>query len=164
MAFLDQIRKLTHPYSDNDSSAYDDYDEEEEEFEEEPAPAPRRGYTTRGAAATETNTERTPGPSGPSRVMSISHSTNMQVVLVKPERFDQVRDIAARLRDKQSVVLNLESTNKDVARRVVDFLSGTAFALDGNIRKIAVSTYLVIPYNVEMIGETLEDSETAGYI
>ena len=164
MAFLDQIRKLTHPYSDNDSSAYDDYDEEEEEFEEEPAPAPRRGYTTRGAAATETNTERTPGTSGPSRVMSISHSTNMQVVLVKPERFDQVRDIAARLRDKQSVVLNLESTNKDVARRVVDFLSGTAFALDGNIRKIAVSTYLVIPYNVEMIGETLEDSETASYI
>lgn len=164
MAFLDQIRKLTHPYSDNDSSAYDDYDEEEEEFEEEPAPAPRRGYTTRGAAATETNTERTPSTSGPSRVMSISHSTNMQVVLVKPERFDQVRDIAARLRDKQSVVLNLESTNKDVARRVVDFLSGTAFALDGNIRKIAVSTYLVIPYNVEMIGETLEDSETASYI
>ena len=164
MALLDQIRKLTHPYSDNDSSAYDDYDEEEEEFEEEPAPAPRRGYTTRGAAATETNTDRTTGTSGPSRVMSISHSTNMQVVLVKPERFDQVRDIAARLRDKQSVVLNLESTNKDVARRVVDFLSGTAFALDGNIRKIAVSTYLVIPYNVEMIGETLEDSETAGYI
>ncbi len=161
MGLMDEIRKLTHPYSDNDSSAYDDYDEEEEEYEEEPAPAPRRSFTTRGAAAAESSNERS---SGMGRVMNLNHSTNMQVVLVKPERFDQVSDIANRLRDKQAVVLNLETTNKDVARRVVDFLSGTAFALDGKIRKIAVSTYLVIPYNVEMIGETLEDSETASYI
>ena len=162
MAFLDQIRKLTHPYSDNDSSAYDDYDEEEEEFEEEPAPAPRRGYTTRGAAATETNTERTPGTSGPSRVMSISHSTNMQVVLVKPERFDQVRDIAARLRDKQSVVLNLESTNKDVARRLVDFLSGVAYAGEGKIKKVASNTYIITPYHVDLEGDLIDELENNG--
>ena len=161
MGLMDEIRKLTHPYSDNDSSAYDDSDEEEEGYEEEAAPAPRRNYTTRGAVASESGNERN---GGMGRVMSINHSTNMQVVLVKPERFDQVSDIANRLRDKQSVVLNLEATNKDVARRVVDFLSGTAFALDGKIRKIAVSTYLVIPYNVEMLGETLEDNETASYI
>ena len=161
MGLMDEIRRLTHPYSDNDSSAYDEYDEEEEEYEEEPAPAPRRSFTTRGAAAAESTPERT---TGMGRVMNINPGNNMQVVLVKPERFDQVSDIANRLRDKQSVVLNLETTNKDVARRVVDFLSGTAYALDGKIRKIAVSTYLVIPYNVEMIGESLEDSETAGYI
>ncbi len=161
MGLMDEIRKLTHPYSDNDSSAYDDYDEEEEEYEEEAAPAPRRNYTTRGAAANENENERN---SNMGRVMSINRSSNMQVVLVKPERFDQVSDIANRLRDKQSVVLNLEATNKDVARRVVDFLSGTAFALDGKIRKIAVSTYLVIPYNVEMIGETLEDTENGNYV
>ncbi len=160
MGLMDEIRKLTHPYSDNDSSAYDDYDDEEE-YEEEAAPAPRRNYTTRGAAANETDSQAN-GNMG--RVMSINRGSNMQVVLVKPERFDQVSDIANRLRDKQSVVLNLEATNKDVARRVVDFLSGTAFALDGKIRKIAVSTYLVIPYNVEMIGETLEDNENGNYV
>ena len=160
MGLMDEIRKLTHPYSDNDSSAYDDYDEEEEEYEEEAAPAPRRNYTTRGAAANDTDAQA----NNMGRVMSINRSSNMQVVLVKPERFDQVSDIANRLRDKQSVVLNLEATNKDVARRVVDFLSGTAFALDGKIRKIAVSTYLVIPYNVEMIGETLEDNENGNYV
>jgi cell division inhibitor SepF len=160
MGLMDEIRRLTHPYSDNDSTAYDEYDEEEE-YEEEAAPAPRRNFTTRGAAAAESNAERTPTMG---RVMNINPSSSMQVVLVKPERFDQVSDIANRLRDKQSVVLNLEATNKDVARRVVDFLSGTAYALDGKIRKIAVSTYLVIPYNVEMIGETLEDTEPNNYI
>ena len=160
MGLMDEIRKLTHPYSDNDNSSYDDYDEEEEVYEEEAAPAPRRNYTTRGAAANESGNER----NGMGRVMSINHSTNMQVVLVKPERFDQVSDIANRLRDKQAVVLNLETTNKDVARRVVDFLSGTAYALDGKIRKIAVSTYLVIPYNVEILGETLDENEVTNYI
>ena len=167
MGLMDEIRKLRHPYSNNDNTAYDDYDEEEEEeYEEEPAPARRRSFTTRGAAATETAAERsTPvATTGANRVTSLNHSTNMQVVLVKPERYDQVSDIAARLRNKQSIVLNLETTDKNVARRVIDFLSGTAYALDGNIRKIAAYTYLVIPYNVEMVGETLDETEPDSYV
>ena len=81
--------------------------------------------------------------------MNINATTQLQVVLVKPDRFDLVSDIADHLRDKQAVVLNLESTNKDVARRLVDFLSGCAYALDGKIKKIAISTYLITPYNVD---------------
>ena len=167
MGLMDEIRKLRHPYSNNDNTAYDDYDDEEEEdYEDEPAPARRRSFTTRAAAATDTATERsTPiATAGASRVTTLNHSTNMQVVLVKPERYDQVSDIAARLRNKQSIVLNLETTDKNVARRVIDFLSGTAYALDGNIRKIAAYTYLVIPYNVEMVGETLDESEPDSYV
>ncbi len=159
MGLMDEIRKLTRPYSDKEDEGYDEY--EDEEFEEEPAPAPRRSYTTRAAAAAV-------APEAPrqstGRVMNIGAASNMQVVLVKPERFDQVSEIADRLRDKQAVVLNLESTNKDVARRLVDFLSGCAYALDGKIRKVAISTYLVTPYNVEVVGEPLEETEsTAAY-
>lgn len=159
MGLMDEIRKLTHPYSDKEDEVYDDYDDEE--LEEEPAPAPRRSYTTRAAAASASEAPRT----NVGRVMNISSASNMQVVLVKPERFDQVTEIADRLRDKQAVVLNLESTNKDVARRLVDFLSGCAYALDGKIRKVAISTYLVTPYNVEVLGEMLEEieSNTASY-
>ena len=56
-----------------------------------------------------------------------------------------------------AVVLNLESTNKDVARRLVDFLSGCAYALDGKIKKIAISTYIITPYNVDFVGDNLMD-------
>ena len=56
-------------------------------------------------------------------------------------------------------MLNLETTNKDVARRLVDFLSGCAYALDGKIKKIAVSTYLVTPYNVDVVNNMLEEQE-----
>ena len=93
------------------------------------------------------------------KVVNINATTQLQVVLVKPDRFDLVSDIADHLRDKQAVVLNLESTNKDVARRLVDFLSGCAYALDGKIKKIAISTYLVAPYNVEIQGDLVEDLE-----
>ena len=99
------------------------------------------------------------------KVVNIHATAQLQVVLVKPERFDQVTEIADRLRDKQSVVLNLESTNKDVARRLVDFLSGCSYALDGSVRKVAQSTYLFCPYNMDIVGD-LENlqSEVESYI
>ena len=84
------------------------------------------------------------------------------MVLVKPERFDQVDEIADHLRDKKAVVLNLETTQKDVARRLVDFLSGCAYALDGKIKKIAISTYLITPYNVGVVGDLVEELENSG--
>ncbi|MBR4308638.1 MAG: cell division protein SepF [Oscillospiraceae bacterium] len=162
MGLMDELRKLAHPFADKGDDEYDEYDDEEI-MEEEVAPAPSRTtYTTRGAAAVSSTPLSDSRSSG--RVMSISSPSTMQVIVVKPERFDQVTEIADRLRDKQSVVLNLESTNKDVARRLVDFLSGCAYALDGNIQKVAISTYLITPYNVEVLGDNDTEAEpTAAY-
>ena len=154
MGLMDEIRKLTRPYSDKEDD-YDDYDEDLPEEEPEPDPAPYRPAPNYGRAAASPAA----APAAPGRVVNISSGTQLQVVLVKPERFDQVSEIADSLRDKKAVVLNLETTNKDVARRLVDFLSGCAYALDGKIKKIAVSTYLVTPYNVGVIGDLAEELE-----
>ena len=156
MGLMDEIRKLTHPYSDQEDD-FDDYDDEDDIADEEPAPAPRRSF---GRTQTVTEAPRTPSASG--RVVNINATTQLQVVLVKPDRFDQVSEIADHLRDKQAVVLNLESTNRDVARRLVDFLSGCAYALDGKIKKVAISTYLITPYNVGVIGDLVEELENNG--
>ena len=109
-------------------------------------------------APTATTTRR----SGPAKVVNLNNNSAMQVILVKPDRFDTVTEIADHLRDKKSVVLNLESTNKDVARRLVDFLSGVAYALDGKIKKVAISTYILTPYNVEIVGDLVEELENSG--
>ena len=164
MGLMEELRKLTHPFSDKEDDVYDEYDDEEV-MEEEPAPAQSRTtYTTRGAAAVASTPASETGRTTGGRVMSINTPSTMQVIVVKPDRFDQVTEIADRLRDKQSVVLNLESTNKDVARRLVDFLSGCAYALDGNIQKVAISTYLITPYNVEVLGDNDKETEaTASY-
>ena len=159
MGLMDEIRKLTHSYPDKDEDLYDEYDDEP--MDDEPAPAPSRPtYTTRGAAAVSPSMDT--GRSSGGRVMSINAASTMQVIVVKPERFDQVTEIADRLRDKQSVVLNLESTNKDIARRLIDFLSGVAYAGEGKIKKVAANTYIITPYHVDIEGDLIDELENNG--
>ena len=88
-------------------------------------------------------------------------SSQLQVVLVKPERFDDASGIADSLNAKKTVVLNLEATSKEVSRRLVDFLSGVAYANNGQIKKIANATFIITPYNVDVSGiGVLEEIDT----
>ena len=161
MGFVDELKKLTRPYNEDEMDEYD-YDEEEDDLEPEPEPASsarRSAFSTQEPQSQAGNTARR---TGPARVVNLNSNSSMQVILVKPDRFDTVSEIADHLRDKKAVVLNLESTNKDVARRLVDFLSGVAYALEGKIKKVAISTYILTPYNVEIVGDLVEELENSG--
>ncbi len=136
MGLLDEIKRLARPYSEDE-----EYDEDE--F------IPRR--EVQGATTTRND-----------KVLTIPTTTQLQVVLVKPERFDNAPEIADHLRDKRTVVLNLESTNKEIARRLVDFLSGVAYAQDGKIKRVANSTYIITPYNVDILGDLIDELENNG--
>ena len=171
MGFMDDLKKLTKPYTEDD----DDFDE----FDDDARPsrpsrsssAPKPSYrssfdldsdefsSTGSSASTGRRTLGGNNAAGTQsgKVVNIHATAQLQVVLVKPDRFDRVTEIAEHLRSKHAVVLNLESTNKDVARRLVDFLSGCAYALDGKIKKIAISTYIITPYNVDFVGDNLMD-------
>ena len=96
------------------------------------------------------------------KVVNIHATTQLQVVLVKPERFDDASNIADHLNGKRTVVLNLEAANKDVTRRLLDFLSGVAYANNGTIQKVASSTYIITPYNVGIMGDLLDELESSG--
>ncbi|MEG0833483.1 MAG: cell division protein SepF [Oscillospiraceae bacterium] len=96
------------------------------------------------------------------KVLNINATTQLEVVLVKPERFDDASGIADQLNNKRTVVLNLESTNKDVSRRLVDFLSGVAYANGGQIKRVANSTFIITPYNVGIVGDLLDELESSG--
>ena len=91
------------------------------------------------------------------KVVNINTTTQLAVVLVKPDRFETAAEIADHLKDKRTVVLNLEQTNKDIARRLVDFLSGVAYANRGKIKRVATNTYIIIPSNVDLTGDDLLD-------
>lgn len=96
------------------------------------------------------------------KVVNINATTQLSVVLVKPDRFENAADIADHLKERRTVVLNLEQTNKDVARRLVDFLSGVAYANEGKIKKVANSTYIITPYNVDIMGDLIDELENNG--
>ena len=96
------------------------------------------------------------------KVVNINATTQLQVVLVKPERFEDASIVADHLNAKRTVVLNLESTNKEVSRRLVDFLSGVAYANNGQIKRVAASTFIITPYNVDIMGDLLDELENNG--
>ncbi len=96
------------------------------------------------------------------KVVNIHTTTQVQVVLVKPERFDDASSVADHLNAKRTVVLNLESANKDVSRRMIDFLSGVAYANNGQIKRVANSTFIITPYNVDIMGDLLDELESSG--
>lgn len=91
------------------------------------------------------------------KYVNIHATTQLQVVLVKPEGFQDATSIADHLNQKRTVVVNLESANKEVSRRLIDFLSGVAYAIQGNLKRVAHSTYIITPFNVDFMGDELLD-------
>ena len=158
MGFLDELKRLAHPYEDDVEDEYDDYDDDIEEYDE-PVKKERResrDFSYRDRERSQDYERRN------DKVVNIHTTTQLQVVLVKPERFENASEVADHLRDKRTVVLNLESTNKDVARRLLDFLSGVAYANEGKIKKVALSTYIITPFNVEIQGDLIDELESNG--
>lgn len=143
MSILDELKKLTHPYEDedDDSPEFDDDPQERDMFDD------RR--------SSRIDDRR-------NKVVNIHATTQLKVILVKPERFENASEIADQLKDKRTVVLNLESTNKDVARRLIDFLSGVAYAGEGKIKKVAANTYIITPYHVDIEGDLIDELENNG--
>ena len=161
MSFWDNVKKFAQPYSDDD---YDDYEDEMDEYEEEVEErAPRSGRRPSpfaNAAAEPADTYEpvastvptTPSFSG--QVLSMAGGSGKQeVVLFHAKTFDDAAKAADELRRKKAVILNMENVDKSLTRRVVDFLSGAVYALDGSVKKIAQCTYLFCPHNMPVVGD-----------
>ena len=91
-----------------------------------------------------------------SKVVTI-HTTQLKLVVIHPDSFDDAQEIADHLKAKKPVVVNLERVDRDVAKKVIDFLSGAVYALDGNIQKVAAGIFLIAPYNVGIQGDEKEE-------
>ncbi|MED9968764.1 MAG: cell division protein SepF [Ruminococcus sp.] len=132
----------------DDEYEYDEYgysDEGDDDYEE---PAPRERERERQSSS----------GSSRNKVVNINATAKLQVGIFKPERFgEETRSIADELMKTHTVVLNLEDTNKDMARRILDFLSGVAYANNGKIKRVATNTYIIIPANVDLTGDDLLD-------
>ena len=158
MSFWDNVKKFAQPYADEE---YDDYDEDEmDEFEEETEEtAPRRRTSPFASEETASDFGATPaadtttstGFSG--HVVNSYNGNKQEVVLFHAKTFGDATKAADELRSKKAVILNMENVDKALTRRVVDFLSGCVYALDGQVKKIAQSTYLFCPHSMDIVGD-----------
>ena len=177
MSFWDNVKKFAQPYADEE---YDEYDEEMDEMEEEeevaPAPrAPRRapafGAAAPGASAAPVQNFAPAAQPAPaftptaapkaapitgsfgSSVVGMGGAGRQEVVLFHAKAFDDAAKAADELRNRRAVILNMENVDKALTRRVVDFLSGCVYALDGKVKKIAQCTYLFCPHSMDIVGD-----------
>lgn len=87
------------------------------------------------------------------KVVNMPGSEQVRMNISRPTTFEESEEICASLKERKSIIVNLEYVNKDVARRIVDFMSGAVFGLNGYIQKISNSIFLVAPYNYEITNE-----------
>lgn len=120
-------------------------DEYENEAEEDEAEAPRRA-----------DVQEKPAQAQRSNVSMSASALEMKVV--KPVKYEEVTQIAEYLLQRHTVVLNLEDTNKDTIKRIIDFLSGVVFAIRGDIKRVANSTYIVTPSGVNVSGDQMAET------
>lgn len=130
----------------------DEYDEEQEMGEEE-------GYSSEKEPEV-TRRERTEAPriirSRNAKAQTPSNGS-MQVFLTRPERYEDVIEIADNLNIGKTAILNLENANRETSRRIVDFLSGVAYANGGNMKKVAKNTFVIAARGVDVSGNFLFD-------
>lgn len=131
MGFMDKIKGMVNPEDDN-YDEYEEYDEEEAYDDAYDAPAAAPVHQTYGGG-----------------------NAALELKVVRPERFDSVTQIADHLLNGRTVVLNLEATNKETARRMIDFLSGVAYSIEGNLKKVANTTYVITPGNVSVSNDQI---------
>lgn len=155
--FADIIRE-------NDDDEFDDFYDESSSAYSMPAPPKREKHKSVRVPKEEKPEKIHRNRAVSDKVMNIHTTAQLQVVLVKPERFEEAAAIGDNLNEKRTVVLNLESTNRDIARRLLDFLSGVAYANNGQIKRVANSTYIITPYNVDVMGDLIDELENNGMI
>ena len=162
MGFLDELKKLTRPYDEDEDDYIDDAEVVEQEAER-PRPNPFAGFGGESAAQSAPQPYTAPARPREGKVVNLGPAGGQtQVVFVKPERFETAAEIADQLRAKRPVLINLETTPKEVTRRLVDFLSGVAYAMDGKVKKIAANTYIITPPNVDLVGDLMDELENSG--
>lgn len=183
MGFMDELRKLTQPYDDEDdffegadsslkqpaqpSQAQIQF---EQAFGEEPSSTPEpaaKKPARQGKGASEgglfgnLGARKTAKPKARERVVNFGGS-EQQVILFNPKTFDEAGELVTHLTQNRSVVMTLEGLPTDQARRLLDFLSGITFGLQGKITPVSAKTYFVTPHNVDILGSQGEQPESDG--
>ncbi|MGE4271393.1 MAG: cell division protein SepF [Desulfitobacterium sp.] len=97
------------------------------------------------------------------QVVSIHTQKQVKVVVLEPQAFEDSQNIADQLKNRRPVIVNLENADRNLAKRIVDFVSGTTYALGGNMQKVGNGIFLFVPNNVDISGEMKDDFKEKGF-
>ena len=125
----------------------DDYQEDDEDFVE---------------TSMEEDEEIIPLNSKKNKIVNIHTTTQMKVVIYEPNEFEEAPSIVDNLKNRKPVIINLESLDQELAKKIFDFLNGAVYALDGNIQKVSKGIFILAPNNVDISGNLREELKNKG--
>ena len=153
---------------------FGEYEDDDDYYEDEyvAAPAPVRetpSYGLRDASAdysapVSTSRKSSRGANNNPQIYSVNTNVTMQVVIIKPECYEDAQEICDQIKTKRPDVVNLEKVEYPVAQRIMDFLSGTCYALEGAIQRVANNIFIIAPENVDISGDFKEELKTKGVL
>jgi len=150
---------------------FGEYEDDDDYYEDDYAPAPVRETSSYGLRDTGRDMDYTPAPrkssaksSNNPQIYSVNTNVTMQVVIIKPEAYEDAQEICDQIKTKRPVVVNLEKVEYPVAQRIMDFLSGTCYALEGSIQRVANNIFIIAPENVDISGDFKEELKTKGVL
>ena len=128
------------------------FDSEEELMEEEEI---NSQYSSK---IHDTNKDTTnPFKKNNGKLVNLSNANQLKLVVMQPTSFDDAQDVCDHLKEKKPVVINLEYADKETARRLIDFLSGAVYGVDGHIQKVSPTIFLIVPFNVDILSDSKDD-------
>ncbi len=128
------------------------FDSEEELMEEEEN---NSSFTSKTYDANKETTN--PFKKNNGKLVNLSNANQLKLVVMQPTSFDDAQDVCDHLKEKKPVVINLEYADKETARRLIDFLSGAVYGVDGHIQKVSPTIFLIVPFNVDILSDSKED-------
>lgn len=152
MSVMDKFLNYMKLNDDEDDDYYDDYYDDDEDEK------PKKSITVKESVDTEIDKPKkvtpkvTPMRQAPKRVAG----NGMEVCVIKPSSVEEAREITETLLANRTVVLNLEGIDVDVAQRIIDFTSGSCFAISGNLQKISHYIFIITPASVDISGDFQE--------
>lgn len=147
---------------------FGEYEDDDEYYEDDYVPAAPAPVREQPSYSSVRETEYTPKKVSKNnnnpQVYSINTNVTMQVVIIKPECYEDAQEICDQIKTKRPVVVNLEKVEYPVAQRIMDFLSGTCYSLEGSIQRVANNIFIIAPENVDISGDFKEELKTKGVL
>lgn len=160
MGIIDKIMSILNLDGDDFDDDYDDYDDFDDDYDERPE---RKGIFKRRKTEEEeddledsVSTRSKSQKVTPIRQASRKQGNGMEVCVIKPTSFEDSREVTETLLSNRTVVLNFEGLDVEIAQRIIDFVSGSCFAIGGNLKKVSGYIFLVTPKNVDISGDLQE--------
>lgn len=157
--FIDKMMDMMKLSDYEDDGTDEDYEYEDNfnSFTGEPEPVKETASGSSGRSFKSYN-------GGRSKVMNLQANVQMEVVVIQPSTYDEAQEICDHIKSKKPSIINLEKMEHNIAQRIMDFVSGACYTLDGNMQRVTNNIFLIAPQNVDILGNFSEELKENGII